>query len=263
MDQNFNAQSNILRALGDSNAIFVEKFKPVQVELEKRKKFIESLISSFNNINDLISKCKNNIECFEKLSKSCKDLDKQIESFREKKKSENLIAPIVSFEDQFQYNNRYVKLENNTEYDLTKKNNLIIDNNRLLSNKFNTSASAVSEMIKSNNNQAYDFSILKNNIGGEISFVKPSNSFKKQTSFEKCNPEQMSSQYTNRFVNHNASLQGYSQLSNQNLLRDKDKILNSSDHRAIRFSQSNDLNYPNYIQNPSNSNNFLNINLQR
>ena len=73
-----NAQENILRVLAEKNAFFVEKLQPIQIEIFNKNKFIESLIFSFNNVDNLIDKCKKAAEVFKKLLDNCQEFEKTI-----------------------------------------------------------------------------------------------------------------------------------------------------------------------------------------
>ena len=88
LQQNLQAQDNILRALADSNASFASDRKKILEATQQRNAFIDSLVLSYQSINELIDKSNKGVSFFQNLNKPLNDLLKNVKDFCTKSKQE-------------------------------------------------------------------------------------------------------------------------------------------------------------------------------
>lgn len=177
IEQNLNAQENILRALGEANASFIDTAKSALLQIDERNRFIDSLIRSFQNVDTIIDKCKKGIDYFKKLQKTSLEFYENICAKIEKSKSEKLS------------NMQTIDHLNNVKFDPlmeTKHINTVNSNkskqysqNVTQQNSWpNTINKPFTNMTISNINENNQ-SGVPISMGSEISFIKPTNTFKK------------------------------------------------------------------------------------
>lgn len=88
LQQNLQAQDNILRALADANASFASDRKKILDATQERNAFIDNLVFSFQSINELCDKANKGIGFFEKLNEPLKQLFNDVKEFCTKQKLE-------------------------------------------------------------------------------------------------------------------------------------------------------------------------------
>ena len=196
--------------------------------------------------------------------KNCQDLQKNVQSLAEKRKPD----PVVKLVDNFNNTNDSLKYiiknqSNSNAYDYNSLQKPIDSDNWLHTQKHSSVIPPINEVKYQNNKdldlvpninnqQVYDFSMLKNSIEPNvITFVKPSSSFKKQNNFE-VNNENATSQRSNvKLLDMNVPVQGN---LNQQMKSLNDSILNYQNPQT-NYSHFNQFtNYPNYSQNTPNIN---------
>lgn len=88
LQQNLQAQDNILRALADSNALFTTDRKAILGATQQRNAFIDGLVFSYQSVNELIEKANRGVTFFENLNEPLKTLLKDAKEFCEKSREE-------------------------------------------------------------------------------------------------------------------------------------------------------------------------------
>jgi hypothetical protein len=88
LDQNLQAQDNILRALADTNASFAADRQKIQDATHKRNLFIDGLVFSYQSIEDLSEKAEKGVVFFESLNDPIDKLFQNVKEFCEKSKQE-------------------------------------------------------------------------------------------------------------------------------------------------------------------------------
>jgi len=82
------AQDNILRALADANAAFATDRKKIIDATQQRNAFIDSLVFSYQSVNELIEKANKGIAFFSNLSSSLRSLLNEVNQFCQNSKQE-------------------------------------------------------------------------------------------------------------------------------------------------------------------------------
>ena len=81
LQQNLQAQDNILRALAESNALFASDRKKILDATQQRNTYIDSLVFSYQSINDLIEKANKGVVFFQNLNQPLNELLKDAQDF--------------------------------------------------------------------------------------------------------------------------------------------------------------------------------------
>jgi hypothetical protein len=84
--QNLSAQDTILRGLSDVNAQLTSKRKELKNLTQNRNQFVDSLISSYENVDGCCEKCQNGIDFFKKLQNTSESIASELKAIVSKKK---------------------------------------------------------------------------------------------------------------------------------------------------------------------------------
>ena len=88
LNQNLQAQDNILRALADANAAFATDRKKIIDATQQRNAFIDNLVFSYQSVSELIEKANKGIAFFSNLSSSLRSLLNEVNQFCQSSKQE-------------------------------------------------------------------------------------------------------------------------------------------------------------------------------
>jgi len=88
LQQNLQAQDNILRALAESNALFASDRKKILEATQQRNAYIDSLVFSYQSISDLIEKANKGVVFFQNLKQPLNELLKDAQEFCSNSKQE-------------------------------------------------------------------------------------------------------------------------------------------------------------------------------
>ncbi len=88
LQQNLQAQDNILRALAESNASFASDRKKILDATQQRNSFIDSLVFSYDSIGDLCEKANKGVIFFHNLKQPLNELLNDVKEFCSKFKQE-------------------------------------------------------------------------------------------------------------------------------------------------------------------------------
>lgn len=88
LQQNLQAQDNILRALADANALFTTDRQKILEATQQRNAFIDSLVFSYQSLSELFEKSRKGVAFFENLNKSLETLLKEAHEFCNKSREE-------------------------------------------------------------------------------------------------------------------------------------------------------------------------------
>lgn len=88
LNQNLQAQDNILRALADANASFTTDRQQILKATQQRNAFIDGLVFSYQSSNDLIEQSKKGVLFYENLHKTLNTLLKDVLEFCKKSEEE-------------------------------------------------------------------------------------------------------------------------------------------------------------------------------
>ncbi len=88
LQQNLQAQDNILRALADANALFTTDRKKILDATQQRSSFVDSLVFSYQSLDELFEKANKGVNFFASLNKSLEYLLKEAHEFCNKSREE-------------------------------------------------------------------------------------------------------------------------------------------------------------------------------
>ena len=96
LNQNLQAQDNILRALADSNASFTTDRQQILQATQQRNAFIDGLVFSYQSSNDLVEQANKGVLFYENLIKPLNLLLKDVHEFCKKSEEERKNRNFVS-----------------------------------------------------------------------------------------------------------------------------------------------------------------------
>ncbi len=247
--------------MGEANALYVEKFTPIQLDVDRRKKFIDLLIVSFNNVDSIVSKCKQGIECFEKLLKNSQELFQTLKTTIESSNYSKNDFNGNNNNNKLAQNNRYLQYQNITS-EYIKPNNQIPVNNVNSDAWLNTTS--LNEMKIFNSNSNISGMMPTNPVPAGISFAKPTNNFKKQSIYDQTVDHNIPyQQNNNKFMDasnfSNPSLQNQNPNSFNNFNNSVNQNLQYESLKTVYSNPSlNQFNYPSNISSNSSNLSFQN-----